>query len=146
MKEDLLVRLDQAWVTITRQLHRDMASKGLEADLTRAQSYVLRLLRGEPGQRISDLAGKMGISPSAITCLIDSLENKGYLRRQRSDRDRRVIRLELTPEGYQELEKMERERAQILAQYGARLKPEELSLLVELLEKMAGISVSDEED
>lgn len=48
---------------------------------------------------VADLARKCTIDAGAMTRLLDRLEGRGLLRRVRSDTDRRVVHLELTPEG-----------------------------------------------
>lgn len=46
-----------------------------------------------------EVATALTLSPSGMTGRLDRLENQGYLVRQSDRRDRRVIRLELTPQG-----------------------------------------------
>lgn len=45
------------------------------------------------------LARKLGHDKGAMTRVIDQMENKGWVSRQRDDDDRRLIRLSLTPSG-----------------------------------------------
>ncbi len=47
----------------------------------------------------SDIARMLGVSPPAVSFLVDKLEEKRLLRRALSDRDRRRVELELTREG-----------------------------------------------
>ncbi len=67
--------------------------------LTQAQWIpVLRLASGE-AQTAADLARSTMQTPGAMTRLIDRLVDKGIIERERSDADRRVVQLQLTPEG-----------------------------------------------
>lgn len=43
------------------------------------------------------LAQLTGLTPSAITSLVDRLERRGYLARKRSEEDRRKVMIEATP-------------------------------------------------
>ena len=45
------------------------------------------------------LSGATGLRPAATTALVDRLSARGLVRRVRSDGDRRVVLVELTPEG-----------------------------------------------
>ncbi len=45
------------------------------------------------------LSAATGLRPAATTALIDRLTTKGYVRRTRSDDDRRQVLVEMTPEG-----------------------------------------------
>ena len=47
----------------------------------------------------SEIARMLGVSPPAISFLLEKLEEKGLLRRAPSARDRRRVELELTEEG-----------------------------------------------
>lgn len=46
-----------------------------------------------------ELSRATGLRPAATTSLIDRLEARGYVRRVRSETDRRRVLVELTPEG-----------------------------------------------
>ena len=48
---------------------------------------------------VAELARKCTIDPGAMTRLLDRLEAKGLCRRVRSEHDRRVVHIELTPAG-----------------------------------------------
>ncbi|MFP7154190.1 MarR family winged helix-turn-helix transcriptional regulator, partial [Weissella paramesenteroides] len=47
----------------------------------------------------SQLAQTMHLTPSAMTSVIDKLEQKGYVIRNRDTKDRRVVRIGLTHKG-----------------------------------------------
>ena len=67
------------------------------------QQYLLLLaLKGLPaGQRgrIGEIAERLQIQHHSTVELVDRLEKRGMIRRQRSDQDRREVLLELTPRG-----------------------------------------------
>ena len=58
------------------------------------------------GVKISDLSVKMQITPAAITHMVNSLEDSGYLERLADATDRRVVLIRLTPEGEKLLARM----------------------------------------
>jgi len=71
-----------------------------EEDLTMPQYNVLRILRGTPGGlQTHEVCDRMVARAPNLTRLVDRLEAKGLLRRQRSSRDRRVITLRITEAG-----------------------------------------------
>jgi DNA-binding MarR family transcriptional regulator len=90
----LINRLAQ---TITREIDRRM----IELGLTDAQWKPLMLLRQGSCLTATDLSRKACHDTGAVTRLLDRLENKGLIRRVRSEADRRVVNLELTTEGEQ---------------------------------------------
>jgi len=73
------------------------------------QYNVLRILRGAGPEGLPSLsiADRMVNRVPDITRLIDRLETMGYVRRTRSNEDRRVVRVCLTREGLRLLETMD---------------------------------------
>ncbi|MDD0840844.1 MarR family transcriptional regulator [Curvibacter sp. HBC61] len=82
---------------------------GLEIDrrmephgLTNAQWLPLVKLHTHAGScGVAELARTCQLDTGAMTRLLDRLESKGLCRRERSVSDRRVVHLNLTPEGVQ---------------------------------------------
>jgi len=67
--------------------------------LTNAQWVPLLKLYMGSASTVAELARECQLDAGAMTRLLDRLETKGLLRRMRSSEDRRVVNLELTPEG-----------------------------------------------
>jgi DNA-binding MarR family transcriptional regulator len=68
-------------------------------DLTSAQWGPLMRLRTTGGSTVAELARWLNVDAGAMTRLLDRLEKKGLCKRVRSTEDRRVVKVELTPEG-----------------------------------------------
>lgn len=60
---------------------------------------VLRLVAREPGISQRALARRLGAAPSRVVALVDELEGRELVSRRRSEKDRRVHELRLTPSG-----------------------------------------------
>jgi DNA-binding MarR family transcriptional regulator len=76
------------------------ADKRLDAHgLTSAQWGPLLRLRTAGGSTVADLARWLQVDAGAMTRLLDRLEKKGLCKRVRSTADRRVVQVEITPEG-----------------------------------------------
>jgi DNA-binding MarR family transcriptional regulator len=71
-----------------------------ELGITGTQASIIFLLGTGKCAASVDLAREYGIDASAVTRLIDRLEKHGLLARIRSKEDRRVVKLELTAQGY----------------------------------------------
>jgi DNA-binding MarR family transcriptional regulator len=69
--------------------------------LTSAQLWAVSELARCPGQRVSDVASAMSIHPSTASNLLDKLEKRGIVRKERQSDDQRVVRLSLTDCGQQ---------------------------------------------
>ena len=87
-----LVRAEKA---VVRELTRALAP----LDLKIAQLDVLMNLYRHPGMSQHDVARRLLVGRSNITMLLPQLEKQGVLRRESDPKDRRVMRLYLTPAG-----------------------------------------------
>lgn len=63
------------------------------------QFLALVLVGGTEGLSIKELRKKLSMPGSSLTFTLDSLENKGLIRRQRNKLDRRQWLLSLSPKG-----------------------------------------------
>jgi DNA-binding MarR family transcriptional regulator len=70
------------------------------AQLTLAQVRVLRRL-AKHSQSLSQLGSELALAPPSMTRLVDRLEARGLISRQRDDIDRRKVVATLTEEGRQ---------------------------------------------
>lgn len=81
--------------SVSQQVTRELEPQGL----TNAQWVpMLKLFLGK-ASTVAELARECQLDAGSMTRLLDRLEAKGFCRRIRSSDDRRVVNLELTPEG-----------------------------------------------
>ena len=71
----------------------------VEHGLTSAQWGPLMRMRTSDGSTVAELARWLQVDAGAMTRLLDRLEKKQLCKRVRSTEDRRVVRVELTPQG-----------------------------------------------
>jgi DNA-binding MarR family transcriptional regulator len=67
--------------------------------VTGPQLWALKTISREGSMPLGELSKKMYLDPSTISGVIDRLENKGYVIRDRNQEDRRVVKVRLTPAG-----------------------------------------------
>lgn len=131
--QQAVIQLIRVADAITRSLERTFA----RFDLTGPQYNVLRILRGagEPLPTMK-VAGRMLQKTPGVTGILDRLEKKGLVRRQRSSEDRRVWLCSVTDEGVDLLDEMEEpvRKANNEAVRGASL--EELRELASLIDRI----------
>jgi DNA-binding MarR family transcriptional regulator len=70
-----------------------------DQDLTFTQWICLMGLREGVAETSADLARHLNHDAGAVTRVVDELEKRGFVRRERSKSDRRVVKLILTPQG-----------------------------------------------
>jgi DNA-binding MarR family transcriptional regulator len=104
--------------------------------LTPSQYNVLRILRGEGRPMKSlEIAGRTVTEVPGITGLIDRLEEAGLVRRERCDKDRRVIHVGITDKGLRVLAELDEPVLALHRRLLGHLSGEELATLNRLLEK-----------
>jgi DNA-binding MarR family transcriptional regulator len=74
---------------------------GPDAGLTLSQYGLLELLVDRQSARVQELAAHAGITPSTATRILDALQRRGVVERNRSDEDRRAVAVSLTEAGRQ---------------------------------------------
>ena len=102
--------------------------------ITGPQYNALRILRGH-GQRMRthQVAADMVTREPDITRLLDRLVDRGLVARERCPRDRRVVWVELTPEGSALLKSLDKPVAALHQQQLGHLGPRKLQQLSKLL-------------
>jgi len=98
---------------------------------------ILRWIHANEGKNQRELASHLGIVPSRLVVLLDELESKGLVARERSVEDRRSQQLQLTQKGSRLLEKVERIATAHDADLGSSLTELERETLIELCAKLA---------
>jgi DNA-binding MarR family transcriptional regulator len=105
-------------------------------DLTSAQWGPMMRLRMQGQSTVAELARWAQIDAGAMTRLLDRLEKKGLCKRERSTEDRRVVWVELTPEGKAAMEHVPEVLADVLNQHLAGFSRSEWQALTGYLQRM----------
>jgi DNA-binding MarR family transcriptional regulator len=66
--------------------------------VNRTDGRCLDVVDQRPGLTAGELAVAVGLSPGAVTTVLDRLEERGFVTRTRDPEDRRRVTLRLTPE------------------------------------------------
>jgi DNA-binding MarR family transcriptional regulator len=112
-------------------------SHSIAAGFGVAPHDLLALFKLEGGLAMKELAQRMGCDASFVTAVADTLEKRGFIRREPGQRDRRIKNLLLTPEGIAAKERM---MAQLAAKmpWCYALDDNERRCFLFLLQKMLG--------
>jgi len=105
--------------------------------LTLPRLWVLVHIESQPGLTMSELARRMTLSRSAITALVDELVKAEWVVREADASDRRVIRLYLTPDGRDTMNRALDVRVAVVDDALQRLPAGEGDALLAGLEKLA---------
>ncbi len=85
-----------AYLKVSRRITEELGGHFGKLNLTFPQTLALTLLDTDGAMPISALAKATGSANSTTSGIVDRLEKAGLLRRVRSEKDRRVIYVEVT--------------------------------------------------
>ncbi|MDR4534203.1 MarR family transcriptional regulator [Glutamicibacter sp. PS] len=137
LSEHILTRLS----TYVRLAAQNLTTQRAEAlrpfGLTPMQHFVLMLLHDSPGLSSVDLARQAGVTPQAMSLILDRLTATGLVKREPSKTNRRRYSVKLTHEGELLVLRADREMAHMEHLLSSTLTAPERAQLAELLRRLA---------
>ena len=121
-------------------LYRDFVSAMEGVDLTQRQVATLFLIAANPGTPQVAIAQHLGADRATIMAMVDRLEMRGLITRERSKADRRRQELFVTKLGEKTLATVKTRIAEHEKRFTARLTPAEVEVLTNLLRRVNGQS------
>jgi DNA-binding MarR family transcriptional regulator len=107
--------------------------------VTGPQLWALKTISWEGSLPLGELSKKMYLDPSTISGVIDRLESKGYVTRDRNQEDRRVVKVQLTPAGQSLVEKAPNPAQGKMIHGLRKLSKNELSAIYHSVDKLVEI-------
>ncbi len=129
---DTMVKLTRA----TNSFLSRLAHHGSYSDLTETQFGTLESLYHLGPMSQTAICNKLLKSGGNTTLVVDNLERLGFVRRERDKRDRRVVVVDLTPEGRTLIETIFPAHATAVTEEMSVLTPEEQRQLGDLCKKL----------
>lgn len=127
------------WVVLARAFHsvagaiaRELSRHGL----TLAQFAVLEALANKGPLPLGRLGQLLVVTPGNITYVVNQLERRGLVQRERAADDRRVVAASLTESGRELVATIAPEHARFVRELFAVLTPAERAVLRRLLKKL----------
>ena len=106
-------------------------------DLTNNDMHVIEAIGPEEGKNRSSIAKKLNITVGSLTTAMNSLVNKSYVSRSRSEKDRRVVYVKLTEKGIRAYQHHEDYHRQMTEAILAKLSEDEIPVLMKTLDGLS---------
>ncbi len=120
-----------------RQRMKEKAVKQVgEKGITQSQWFVLGIIEQGTGEKIKDISCLLEMSSSAVTQLVDGLVHNGFVIRQTDKKDRRSVKLTLSPKGKKKIQAMKDKRISGIVELFESLSDEELNTYLALHKKI----------
>ena len=133
-------RLDQVLTSLRRVIRAtDLHSKRLAktSGLTTPQILLMQAIHTLEGAARGRLADEVSLSHATVTPLLDRLENKGYVARERSTVDKRKVHVHLTERGVDILRDAPTPLQEHFSRQFNNLEEWEQSMMIALLQRVA---------
>ena len=117
-------------------VYRHFTETFAQLELTQKQVSVLWLLGDNPGIAQIEVGGRLRMDRATTMTIVNRLQERGYLRREKSSSDGRKQSLHLTDDGERALEQAKRCIEEHEAWLKSRFTPDEVEKLVEMLSRI----------
>lgn len=106
-------------------------------DITVNDMHVMEAIGVEEPRNMKTVAGRMGVTMGTLTKAIDGLCRKGYVIREKSSEDRRVVKLKLTDKGRNAFYHHEAFHTQMIERVKQQLSKQEAEILIRALSTLS---------
>ena len=106
-------------------------------DLTNNDMHVIEAIGTGDGRNMSSIARKLNITVGSLTTAMNGLVNKKYVERSRSEEDRRVVFVKLTPKGIRAFRHHEDYHRQMTQAVMDKLDEKEMPVLLKTLDALS---------
>ena len=121
-----------AWHSISRMYNAYAA----QYDMTMAVGYVLLNIDSEQGTPATKIAPLLGMEPRSLVRMLNSLEERGLIRREVSSTDKRFVRIMLTEEGRIKREQAREGVITFNNTIRSKIDPEKLGIFLEVIQEI----------
>lgn len=143
MKDEEIVEL---FFDISRLNHQFSQAQSLSANPFRGQYRCLLALAASGTISQKDLAGILSIRPATVSEMLFRMEQKGWILRTPSDKDKRICLVSLTEEGRIQEEKIRKDRARFHSNMLSELTESDKEHFAIALQKIKAYYISIMED
>ncbi|OBZ14853.1 transcriptional regulator [Bacillus sp. FJAT-27264] len=118
--------------SVVELMKKDISRYGLDI----GAFHILEFLYNKGPHAIQKIGEKFSIPSGSVTYVVDKLEKKGFIQREVSAEDRRLVMIKLTDDGQALFDDIFPKHAQTIADMLSVLADEDKHQLTELLKKL----------
>jgi len=148
-EEEFLNRIDEVLVSLRRVIRAtDLHSKHLAktTGLTAPQILLLQTIRDKGEVTIGELASDMSLSQATVTSILDRLERRQLVFRERSKEDKRKVHAYLTDDAHEMMKTAPMPLQEHFARQFGDLQEWEQTMIISSLQRVAQMMVAQHID
>ncbi len=128
----VLVRLFNDIIDFESKVFKDTEFK----DITTNDMHVMDAIGISEKKNMSGVAKSLSVTVGSLTIAVNNLVKKGYVRRERSERDKRIVYVALSPKGLAAYRKHQEFHKNMVTAMLSTLSDEETEILTRSLYKI----------
>jgi DNA-binding MarR family transcriptional regulator len=125
--QDDYFEIPMLFKTLLKGIAQDWNRQGF--CLSQTHFKALHVLLKEGPMMVSQLAAALDLTPAAVTGITDQLLADGYIQKERTEGDRRVVKITLTAEGETTLKDVKDKQRELMHAYFSILPEEDMDHL-----------------
>lgn len=126
--------INRAKLALSHDIEQELAS----LDITHAQATCLMMLLHGGARTVTDLGRELNTDMGSVTRLLSRMEKRGLVERERSEADRRIVELKVTPTGHAIVAALPAVFCKVLNRRFADFTPDELDVFRHMLQRVIG--------
>ena len=142
--DEFYKRMDDLMPNLIRESIKRGADEVTKGLITVPQMLILEVLNKKDKCIMSELAEALSITTSAATGLIDRMIKLNLVTRLRGEKDRRIVKVNITRKGKNTVARIIEQRRRMIADTFGKLSKKEREKYLEIMEKVYRVLVSRE--
>ncbi len=139
---DFADKLNEIMPKLMREFSRTQPEEIYKGKVTLPQILILEFLSAHGQVKMKDIALFMKVSTAATTGIVDRLVKSGYSVRVFDQKDRRIIKIMITPKGVALLKKISQERRNLTISIFEKISKEDRQNYLRILMRVKDILCS----
>lgn len=129
---DILVSL----FNVVLKLEEKSVQESAQNDLSITELHTLVAIGEGKSKTMTQVANSLKVKVSTLTAAVNKLVKKGYIERERSSEDRRIVKIHLTEEGVVAVEEHEKFHMDMIADAISQIPEEDVEKFTDSLDKL----------
>lgn len=131
-EDEFLSNLDEMFIMMMRFTKQQLLGESIHGTVITPPQFGLLIHCVCEPKTMKTLSESMGLTHGAVTGLVDRLHKLGLVERERSEEDRRVVHVVVTPAGQELLQRINQRRHDILRKILKQLSSEEQKFMIKI--------------
>lgn len=110
-------------------------------ELKTAEFFIMLLVHFKGPKKMHEIADAFHMTRANTTILVDNMENLGYLKRERSNEDRRVVFVHITKKGKKLCESIVRNFSNMVSDFLARVPRDDIEIIEDAFGRLTRLFV-----